>query len=366
MELEDRKRLRKRENYCELVRDVKFCVIQDYLYSRDILNIDQVQEIENVQPKYDSAQIKRLITILERNPKPGLLCSFCEILKLTGWSWIAEAIEQTNTSEVPEEDLVDSAEVQASEKSKILGQQISAEISSRLSIVELKLEQLLYTRNQSSEGPLMLPDPVEGWDMVDARTSKRFVNKCLQEFIRKPRKSFSMIEKVACRLGLEVTLNFSKVPLTGDIAKCDNAMVEYVLTMRRVVKHMAAKHADILKECLDALDVLEINGYRTVDVIADALFQDDEDVNWGRIICWFTFWGQFVKYLHVSEVENSEKFVKFYGEFIGFYLAKRLHLWIAGAGGWVSSKKSLSVYTNKPIQHVMCAGALVRPIEFCH
>lgn len=337
MELDDRKRLKKKENYCDLVDNVIFYAIQDHLYQRKILSRDEVQEIENVQPKCYSAQIRRLITILEKNPKPGLLRSFCEVLKGERYSWIAIAIENTNTSEVPDEDLVDSAESHKDEKLMMLVQQMLAETqknSSRMLNMELKLEQSLYPKNHTSEESLKLPRAVEGWDMVDTPTSKRFVNKCIEEFLRKPRKSFSMIEKVACRLGLEVTLIFSEVPLKEDISKHDDAMVEYVTTMRRVVKRMAAEHADILKECLDDLDMLEMNGYRTVDLIADVLFQDDMEVNWGRIICWFAFWGQFVKYLHVSEVEKPEQFVKFYGEFIGFYLAKRLHLWIAGAGGW--------------------------------
>lgn len=341
MELDDRKRLKK--NYCNLVESLIFYEIKDRLYESCILSADEVQEIENVQPKCYSAQIRRLITILEKNPKPGILHSFCEVLKDREYSWIASAIENTVTSEVPDEDLVDSAESDKDEKSMKLMQQLLAEIqkiSSRVLNVELKLEQSLYPKNHAYEEGLKLPHAVEGWDTVDSPTSKRFVNKCIQEFMRKPRKSFSTIEKVACRVGLEVTLSFSEVPLMEDISKCDDAMVEYVMTMRRVVDRVAAEHADMLKECLDNLNMLEINGYRTIDLIADELFQDDTDVNWGRIICWFAFWGQFVKYLRVSEVEKPEHFVTFHGEFIGFYLAKRLHLWIAGAGGWVSSRQT--------------------------
>lgn len=337
MELDDRKRLK--INFCNLVERVIFCDIQDHLYQSCILSADEVQEIENVQPKCYSAQIRRLIMILEKNPKPGILHSFCVVLKDRGYSSIASAIENTVTSEVPDEDLVDSAELNKDEKLMMWMQQVLAEtreISNRV----LKLEQPLYPRNITSNEPVKTPCAVEGWDVVDSPTSKRFVNKCIGEFIRKPRKSFSMIEKVSCCLGLEVTLSFSEVLLKEDINKCDDAMVEYVMTMRQMVKRMAAEHADILKECLDDLDMLEMNGYRTVDLIADMLFQDDMNVNWGRIICWFTFWGQFVKYLHVSKVEKPEEFVKFYGEFIGFYLAKRLHLWIAGAGGWVSSRQT--------------------------
>lgn len=372
MDLDDRKRLRKKKTYCDLVENVIFYEIQDDLYGKKILEIDEVKEIQSLGSKGYGPPIRRLIAILEKKSTPGLISSFCEVLEDRGYEWIARAIEDTDTSEVPDEDVVDSAKSRKDEKQMMLVRQIVAEtqkrlveqmsaetrkmmveqmaetqkISSRMSNVELKLEQSLYPKNHASKEPLKLPHAVEGWDVVDAPTSKRFVNKCIEEFIRKPRKRFSMIEEVACRLGLEVTLIFSDVSLNEDICTSDDAMLECVTTMRQVVKRMTAEHADIIKECLDDLDMLEMNGYRTVDLIADVLFQDDMDVNWGRIICWFTFWGQFVKYLHVSKVEKPEAFVKFYGEFIGFYLAKRLHLWIAGAGGWVSSRHLLSTHAR--------------------
>lgn len=364
MDINDRKKIHKLRDL--LVENLTFSGIQDFLYQEDVITASERQTI--LSKSGDDRKIRKLLGILERKSSKGLLKHFCHAIRSTKFPlyvWISDQLENVDISDVNDIglDYIDSNQ----SNEKILSSQLQKVINEICrQEVERLLKKHLQKKPEENQAPVENQPPAvngdDGLDTIDNSRSKhggpedvtysqvewkaisaRFANKYLSEFRRKPRDAFTQIETVACLLGATISAELLGSDCVSDIVDInqqnDISMSEVVRTMSRLVKDMLQRHSEKFEEfedMINSLDSQDMIGYNTMDLIADELFNEDMEINWGRIIAWFAWWGRFLKLLHPLESENPQEFVKFYGEYFGFFLAKKLHLWIAGAGGWVS------------------------------
>lgn len=360
MDINDRKRIHKLRDL--LIENLTFSEIQDCLYQEDVITASERQAIQSKSG--DDRKIRKLLGIIERKPSKGLLKHFCHVIRSTEFPLyvcIADQLENVDISDVNDIGL-DNIDLNQSNE-KILSSQLQKAITEfcRQQVARL-LKEHLQKKPEEHQPPLENQPPAingdDGLDTIDNLRSKnggledvthsqvemkmisaRFANKYLSEFRCKPRDAFTQIETVACLLGATISAELLGSDYVNDIVDInlqnDIFMNEVVQTMSRLVKDMLLRHSDEFEDMINKLDPQDMIGYNTMDLIADELFNEDMEINWGRIIAWFALWARFLKLLHPLESENPQEFVKFYGEYFGFFLAKKLHLWIAGAGGWV-------------------------------
>lgn len=338
METENRKRLKK--NYCLLVNNLQFNEIQDLLFQENILDDEEVELIEAKPSK--KGRIRELLKILKE--KEGVFENFCQVLRIceADYSYIADELENTEIVD-DDEDLVDGNDKSYKEKvDQLMTQvwdqtQIMSDMKKQHHMELTELQQRLNAASQLQ--PLETHKPVEK-DVAN----NRFVTKYVTEFMQMSSNDrfsptdlinqFSQrsVEDIACHLGIDVMHYCLKV--AGYDVKL-NPVDMYTSVMREMVKEVLEKYGEVLEKCVLELHTEELNGYFAIEPLADELFEDDKEVNWGRIVAWYAFWAKCVISFPKLHIAQLNEFISFYGKFIGFYLARRLQGWIRKQGGWV-------------------------------
>lgn len=342
MEPENRKRLKK--NYCLLVDNLQFNEIQDLLFQENILDDEEVETIEGKATK--KSRIRELLKILKG--KQGVFEKFCQVLRNceAGYSYIADELKNTEIVD-DDEDLVDGNDQSYKEKVDQLMTQVwdQTQIMSDLK-KQHHMEVTELQRRLSAASQLQSPEshrPVEK-DVVGTR----FVEKYVAEFMQMPSNDrfsptdwinhFSQrsVDDIACHLGIDI-MHYCLRDAGYDVKL--NPADMYTSVMREMVKEALEKYGKDLENCVLELHTEELNGYFAIESLADELFEDDKEVNWGRIVAWYAFWAKCVISFPKLHIAQLNEFINLYGKFIGFYLARRLQSWIKMQGGWASFVK---------------------------
>lgn len=346
MELRNRKRLKK--NYCLLVDNLLFSEIADHLFQCDVINDEELELIDGKPTK--KGQVRELLRILKGKHGENVFRDFCQVLRdcPADYSYIANDLENTEVED-DDEDLVDGGEQSYKDKVEELMKQLWAQTQTMVDMQKQHRLELEELRQQFStvaleESPRRISVRSTQPDTVDG---SQFVQKYVAEFMKRPSddagfswnrlmgrfrpRSLEEIENIACRVGIDV-MQFFLHAAGHNISL--QPTDQYTEAMRQMTKLVVDAHGDKLKQCVAEMDKVEMDGYLAIDRLADELFEDDKTVNWGRIVAWYAFWAQCVSSLPLLS-DKLDECVEFYGKFVGFYVARRLHVWISREGGWV-------------------------------
>lgn len=337
-----------KKNYLLMVDNLQFSEVRDYLYQDDLIDDEEVELIESKPTK--KGQVRELIRILKGKHGENVFKNFCKVLREcpANYEYIADDLENTRIDD-SDEDLVDGGEQSYKDKVDELMKQLWTQTQTMVDMQKEhrhEVEELRQQLNAVSSGESPKSMPV-GPGQPDAVDGGQFVQKYVAEFMKRPSddtafswnrlmgrfhpRSLEEIENIACRVGIDVMQFFLRA--AGHNLRLQPTD-QYTEVMRQMTKLVLDEHGDTLKQCVAEMDKVEMDGYRAIDRLADELFEDDKTINWGRIVAWYAFWAQCVSSLPLLS-DKLDECVEFYGKFVGFYVARRLHQWISREGGWV-------------------------------
>lgn len=141
--------------------------------------------------------------------------------------------------------------------------------------------------------------------------------------------SSSFTEQIARLLGSDIvqymTCHDNPPPAPNKYAEC----------MRKMVDKILSKHQEVFDQFVEDLEIDEVNGLQSLWNIADHFFfktDESKSTVWEHIATLYAFGG------HLAQQNPSEnlRLAYFIGDFLGYYVSKRLAKQIDKQGGWVS------------------------------
>lgn len=373
-----------------MVDNLLFPEFGDLLYQCEVIDDEELELIEGKPTK--KGQIRELIKILKGKQGENVFKDFCQVLRdcPADYSFVADDLENTEIKD-SDEDLVDGGDQSYKDKVEELMKQLWTQTQTMVDMqqqhrVELEeLKQQLGTKfnaiNQSSFGVVGSPKGLSsvGLGQPDAVDGSQFMKKYVAEFMKRPSddagfswnrvmgrfrpRSLEEIENIACRVGIDVMQFFLHAAGHNLTLQPTD---QYTEAMRQMTKLVLDEHGDKLKQCVAEMDKDEMNGYLSIDRLADELFEDDKTVNWGRIVAWYSFWAQCVSSLPLP-IDKLDECVEFYGKFVGFYVARRLHVWISREGGWsafIEYYRQRGALQSRQITLLMLFDCVVREVLY--
>ena len=388
MQEDDLKRLTACHKF--LVDNLEADELSDYIYSKGILSDEEKQDIDLERNSFKSARI--LLRFL-RSKGPTAYAVFCEALVETNKQFVVDELNKVETTTI----VVSSSPFDEEDKMAQLQRQMNAQtelmleykrdrdtIQRRLEESERRLDmserrtaqlhQLQQKQQQYSALDQLLQE--KGISTQQARNylAEYLDNQDVPDFafqqgentgspMASPAKTatgvtasrsftFSLAdveensllecERIARYVGKDlVRYVVQKTQQTGQIRAPSNA---YTRTMRTVVDEILDRHDKLFTHFIVKLNMDQIKGYDTFVTVADEIFAEG-DFNWGRVGVLFAFAGFVARF---AAENGNERMATFMGDFIGFYVAKKLGKDINNQGGWVSRDAVLS-YNTFPI-----------------
>ena len=353
--------IRIRANFKFLVENLRVVDIQDYLFERNVLDEDDMEELSTVIQTQRKAARKFLLMLPRKGPNSFKI--FCDSLRVAKCNFIVEKLMATDISSPVDDDVPDfnmTGTTKLEELKRQLWVQTELLMRYKKDIEELRektkgtddeksamnsrFDQL---ENTMAEKGLTEDDVIEflrdymktpkmelqGERCVDMADTSDKVN--MDDFMKEKalrRRSAADIgtltDAISRALGTDIVqymiaTQSNKVPPV--------ATSKYAKTMRRAVHELSKKYDDIFKKFIQDLSIDELNGFQTLANVADELFREGP-VNWGRIVALYAFGGYVARY---SVSPNDGDVINMIGEFLGFYVSKKLGDWIRENAGWV-------------------------------
>jgi BCL2-like 1 (apoptosis regulator Bcl-X) len=145
--------------------------------------------------------------------------------------------------------------------------------------------------------------------------------------LRSPVMNSNATEQIARQLGADIVL-YKCMP------NPPVAMTPYAKRMREVVDEILSTYEDSFESILDVLYLDEINGLQTLWNIAEEVFcydKEDSHPHWGHVATLYAFGA----YVAMHSFNTSPQMANFVGDFLGYYVSKKLGHAIDKHGGWV-------------------------------
>ncbi|KAI0220831.1 hypothetical protein LSAT2_027704 [Lamellibrachia satsuma] len=355
--------IRIRANFKYLVDNLRICDIQDYLFQRAVLDEDDMEELSTVSPTPRKAARKFLLMLPKKGPDSFKI--FCDSLKVAKCDFIVEQLMKTDISTVAEEDVPDfsmTGETKLDELKRQLWVQTELLMRYRDDIAKLR-EKTKGTDEEKSSAMKTKFDQLEN-TMAEKGLTEDDVVEFLRDYMKAPKvrtlaqgnvgdvsyidsikfnKDQFMKEKsqrrrsaanigtltdaISRALGIDIIEYMIATQLNNEPHV---ATSKYAKTMRRAVHELSKKYDDIFKKFIQDLSIDELNGFQTLANVADELFREGP-INWGRIVALYAFGGYVARY---SVSSQDSDVINMIGEFLGFYVSKKLGDWIREHGGW--------------------------------
>lgn len=353
MKEDDKKRLKANHKY--LVNTLRVVEIQDHLFQEDVISSEELEDLE--AERTDCRKARLLLRLL---PKKGnkAFSHFTDALNESNSGFVVEKLLCTKVSEFKESDYTDA--LHEEDKIKQLQSQMllqtelfmaaKKEIDSLKQKVEKNEEEVksrysaldsVMAKNGLKQGHVVeiLKDYLSSVDVPDMQVSHFSSPAPSPKFVKK--ESFTFTEEeirseqeamcafIARQIGKDIVKYVVQSSLKKTISEPKSP---YCKTMRRIVDELITKYTEIFDNFITKINIEEISGYETLILMADELFKEGGN-NWGRIVVLYAFSA----YVARHSVENDmEKIATVIGDFLGFYVVKRLGPWINENGGWVS------------------------------
>ena len=355
--------VRIRANFKYLVDTLRIVDIQDYLFQLGVLDEDDMEELSIVTQTPRKAARKFLMML----PKKGqdAFKIFCDSLNEAKYGFVVEKLMSTDISSLVADDVPDfsmSGTTKIEELTKQLWVQTellmrykkdidelrdkSKETDEDKSAMKTKYENIMAESGLTEDDVFeFLTDYVKGMKMSKVKTQRQDSDTCdrfnedkssgSSDSPSSRRKSATelaagnLTDAISRALGIDIvqymiaTKSHSEPPV---------ATSKYAETMRRAVHELSKKYDAIFKKFIQDLSIDELNGFQTLANVADELFREGP-INWGRIVALYAFGGYVARY---SVSAKDSDVINMIGEFLGFYVSKKLGSWIHENGGWVS------------------------------
>ena len=156
-------------------------------------------------------------------------------------------------------------------------------------------------------------------------------NKCYDDInVNNNLLDLEVIQKKAASLA-----NFVMMTMLEKRAKSTDKVDE---TLLRCVKIMMNKHSIYFNSLMKRIDFRIESGIHCFKTIADEIFEGKRKIiNWGRVIAYYCFAGQFAIYCKKNKLEN---YAIELSSFVGKYASEQLSHFVMKEGGWVSDLNS--------------------------
>ena len=359
MNIDDEKRLTKNHQY--LVKHLQVGEISGYLLEKGVISWEEHEELELEPISFKKS--KKFLRIL-RSKGPNAYALFrTALLESESISFIADELDSTNISEV----VISGSTFEQEDKMSQLQQQmcLRTELLMQYKRDRDALEQRLKANEQRTEELQTKYGDFEKTMQDHKLTNTEAIN-YLKEYLNNrdipdfsfqiapspspspsktdtsttPSKSFTfsptdidsnsheLCEAIARDIGKDV-VRYMVQTLKENKVKAPSS--KYSALMRKNIDDVLSQHEDLFTQFIFKLQIEQINGYDTFVNVADEMFMGEN--NWGRIVVLYAFVGFVAR--HAAE-NGNEKMAMFMGDFLGFYVAKKLGAWIEANGGWVS------------------------------
>ena len=347
-------------NHKYLVQNLQVVDILDFVVSRGIINDEEREELETERTSFKAAR-KFLRILPKKGPKAYGI--FLEALEDSGSYFIVEELQNSDLSkfeDVPDafdqEDKFAQFQQQLFLQTELLKQykEDKDRLEKRVRENELEtselrskygdIENIIQVRGIStSDAAEYLNDYLNEKDIPDLAfhlpvsplpsPSKSSIGSSRSfefslEDIRA--NSESLCEAIARDVGKDLVCFVIQTTFKRRTSKPSS---KYAATMRRVANEVISRHEGELTSFIAKLQMDQINGYDTLITVANKMFAEG-DINWGRIAALYAFAGLVAS---SAAENNNENMATFMGDFLGFYVGKKLGDWINEQGGWVCS-----------------------------
>jgi hypothetical protein len=336
MDQESKKRVRKQ--YPLIVRNLIARDICGDLYQKHVINTDEMERV-TLLPIYTTAdRAAILLSILMTKTEPGVLNTFCDVLRSKGismYSHIADELQNCDVSSEPDMDEPDSV----TNKDQLIK---TIQEQSHMLLKAVQENEVLRKENRILK---------EREALITHLNSNDFTNENLLTFAKlflftKPQDTHttatvhkdgdigSVLDSVArlapdcavaCRLFIDI---IHYVAVKDSLLK---PFSNRAVILRKKVDSMHSDHSVVFDNAIKMMNIHVIDGYQTFSVVADELFQNGES-NWGRVVSWCAF----TSYLAQGFPDKSKDVLDLYGTYCWFFLDKYLSAWITKADGWGS------------------------------
>lgn len=349
--------IRIRANFKFLVENLRVVDIQDYLFERKVLDEDNMEELSTVIQQPRKAARKFLLMLPQKGPDSFKI--FCDSLRDAKCSFVVERLMNTDISLLADDDVPDfsmTGTTKLEELKRQLWMQTELLMRYKKDIEELRektkgtddensamktkfdqLENTMAEKGLTEDDVIeflrdyMKTSKVEDPSVDVADTSNKIdMGQFMKEKALRRRSAAdigTLTDAISRALGIDIVQYM--IATQSDNAP-PVATSKYAKTMRRAVHELSKKYDDIFKKFIQDLSINELNGFQTLANVADELFREGP-INWGRIVALYAFGGYVARY---SVSPNDIDVINMIGEFLGFYVSKKLGDWIRENGGW--------------------------------
>lgn len=343
MEEDDWKKIR--ANWKELVGDLQPEDVKDHLYQEGILSEEHMEEISPARGITPQESIRRMLKCVKKHRRGFTV--LCDALR-SDYPYLAEKLEKTVPTQVQTPDDVDSCD---SDKLKTLQQQLYIQVKMMVEYrKELEDLQSKVKENETESDKLKMKYEEIEHVMTSAGLKGEEAVNILRGVLQKNKDGTDMPDHFQLQMSeMGSTVDLPPANFTETVARTVGVDVVkymaikgenspptpnvYAETMRRLVTEITAKHGETFQDLMKDLYIDEINGFQTLQYVANELFHHDGKQNWGRIVVLYAF-GSWVA--RDSYKQGHGELAQAIGEFLGIYVARNLGTWIEENGGWVS------------------------------
>ncbi|ELT87488.1 hypothetical protein CAPTEDRAFT_198866 [Capitella teleta] len=346
MDRDDKTRLR--ANLTTL-RTIPVGEISDRLWVEGVLDDDDLDSFKvNKAPREISSDLFKTII---RKGQENHYAILCTVLKDEGYEHVVQQLNATDLTQYNYNfDASPQKKMQAlCEQLANMQQDIYAEneyLKSKLGTINRELKSVEEREARLRESKAEMDPNIVAYineritgralpsDSVDAAgvgsLGSSFIPPYIQEWmnLRKPVMNANATEQIARQLGADIVSY-----------KCMSdpppAITTYATRMRAIVDEILVRYEESFVKFMDVLYLDEINGLQTLWNVADQVFADfkeGENPNWGHVCTLYAFGAYVAK--HSFNGEADPQMANFVGDFLGYYVSKKLGATIVKTGGW--------------------------------